>query len=858
MFKKNSGLWNLALAACLVLVVQPTICRAENYAVLAAVEDYTYVPDLDYAIDDIYLIRDMLVNVADWSSANITMLEGSAATKSAILSAIYDLRNTIDSDDNFLFMFSGHGHADGLGLLPHLADVNPTYIITPGTLNAYLDVLETDRVVVILDASKCHVFNNQIGKGVVLMSTDGGETFEDGVTLYHGVFSYFVGQGMEGYADLTGASISAEDVFNYADPLVEDWTDGWEDGPQDPLMDDNYPGQLEFLVKSMTLSGPLSHGEFWSTSSLTLTGDVTVPSGETLKILTGTTVDLNGHTLRCIGSGLIDKEGTVTDYEHYAKKGSYYTGFFQSSATIQQIINWASSYWDIYIGSGTYNESITLKSHVDVIGEWRDNTTINGTANVDGYLSKLHGFTVTGSIHSFGGGGQIIEWVKAQGGIELDYGAEKYITSVIVTGNSTSAIDAFQTDTYIDGLMAITVGNTYGVYARQYADVVLDGYQIENKERGVYLYNRADAYISDFEFCDNTYDIYAGYASYAEVVDDIVFSGDPAVKTYGDVDYPEEWDECHGLKKAIVASAPDATDPAAQAANANDPGVSDYRKALASLHAIKQKLMADLKADITPDPRNYKSDYEAAIDQFKQVVARYPGTPSSLKAIARVSACNFSLDRPEEVYDYVNSVAKSPEFSAVKHEVLSFLIPYHVNQKDYDQALQLSDELLENSTDDDFACGILLGEGIIHREGRQDLASAAEVFRRIIADYPDNPTAVDAQDQLARMGESVPGGSPTEPETVEALALEGYPNPFNPTATIRFGLPETGKVTLVVYDLMGREVVRLLEEGHLDAGWQAVVWDGRNAKGREVPTGIYIARLVTPQGTKAIKLVMMK
>ncbi|MFC1543601.1 T9SS type A sorting domain-containing protein [Candidatus Neomarinimicrobiota bacterium] len=61
----------------------------------------------------------------------------------------------------------------------------------------------------------------------------------------------------------------------------------------------------------------------------------------------------------------------------------------------------------------------------------------------------------------------------------------------------------------------------------------------------------------------------------------------------------------------------------------------------------------------------------------------------------------------------------------------------------------------------------------------------------------------------------------------------------------------------MVYDLLGREVVRLIE-GYRDAGWQELVWNGRDARGREVPTGIYIARLITPQGVKAIKLVMMK
>ncbi len=57
--------------------------------------------------------------------------------------------------------------------------------------------------------------------------------------------------------------------------------------------------------------------------------------------------------------------------------------------------------------------------------------------------------------------------------------------------------------------------------------------------------------------------------------------------------------------------------------------------------------------------------------------------------------------------------------------------------------------------------------------------------------------------------------------------------------------------------LAGREIARLVE-GHMRAGYHQVVWHGRMAAGREVPTGIYIARFVTPKYTKTIKMVMLK
>ena len=86
---------------------------------------------------------------------------------------------------------------------------------------------------------------------------------------------------------------------------------------------------------------------------------------------------------------------------------------------------------------------------------------------------------------------------------------------------------------------------------------------------------------------------------------------------------------------------------------------------------------------------------------------------------------------------------------------------------------------------------------------------------------------------------------------------QNYPNPFNLQTTIQFALPVTTHVTILVYDLLGREVVRLID-GFREPGYQQVVWNGRTGTGKAVPSGIYIARLVTPDYTKSIKMLLLK
>ena len=91
-----------------------------------------------------------------------------------------------------------------------------------------------------------------------------------------------------------------------------------------------------------------------------------------------------------------------------------------------------------------------------------------------------------------------------------------------------------------------------------------------------------------------------------------------------------------------------------------------------------------------------------------------------------------------------------------------------------------------------------------------------------------------------------------------AFALhQNYPNPFNPSTTLQFDLPMATDILIVVYDLLGREVVRLVDQ-RLEPGYHQLVWNGGDRRGRPVPTGMYIVLMATPQFTKSIKMVLLK
>ena len=100
-------------------------------------------------------------------------------------------------------------------------------------------------------------------------------------------------------------------------------------------------------------------------------------------------------------------------------------------------------------------------------------------------------------------------------------------------------------------------------------------------------------------------------------------------------------------------------------------------------------------------------------------------------------------------------------------------------------------------------------------------------------------------------------GQPTQ-----NLLLQNYPNPFNPETWIPYQLAEDASVSVSIYDTTGK-LVRTLSLGYQSAGFynsreHAAYWDGRNALGERVASGIYFYQLTTPSFQQTRRLVILK
>ena len=113
---------------------------------------------------------------------------------------------------------------------------------------------------------------------------------------------------------------------------------------------------------------------------------------------------------------------------------------------------------------------------------------------------------------------------------------------------------------------------------------------------------------------------------------------------------------------------------------------------------------------------------------------------------------------------------------------------------------------------------------------------------------------------IARIGRAEASARPTDVQAQTPATFElrqNTPNPFNPTTAITFSITKDSPVRLAVYDVNGR-LLRTLADRAMSAGTHGAVWDGRDARGHAVASGVYVYRLTTDEGTLVRRMMLVR
>ena len=151
------------------------------------------------------------------------------------------------------------------------------------------------------------------------------------------------------------------------------------------------------------------------------------------------------------------------------------------------------------------------------------------------------------------------------------------------------------------------------------------------------------------------------------------------------------------------------------------------------------------------------------------------------------------------------------------------------------------------------------GEGIVRR-GADSAGDLVRLLFRVRAASLDPPARVSEMvlldaDGATRAPDLTSARLSLVPDQV--VLKHNYPNPFNPITTIRYGIPDDAPVSIVIYNILGQQVVQLVNE-RKPAGFYTIAWNGRDTQGRTLASGVYIYRIQVGKIVRVQKMMLLK
>ena len=763
----------------------------EYHGVVVGINDYPgTINDLSWCVADAQEMEEYLKSYQSWQDGNITLLTNSSAYRSNILNSISAMPQTTGYTD--LFHFSGHGSTSGLYTVDEVP-LSPSQLQSAfGSFNQYT---------AFLDACQTGVFTSYMTTGVILAACRSDEYASEDATIQHGTFSYYILQGLaNNSAAGTDGLITAEEVYNYASPLITSYDSGMH-----PQLKDNYSGDLvlnyniyvpqQYSSVSSAISASKSgQTVVLSSGSQSVTSNLTVASGVTLTLKPSVSISFSSGAL-LTNNGTLTASGTSSSpitFNFTSPNSSTLNGIkfnSGSSGTINycQIRN---AYRGIYENGVSINiTNSAISGCTDGIYLYSSSPTIQGC--------NIHDNTY---------------------GINMSYSSsvlkENYIQSnnvgiycvtgsYPVIGNYSSPQMGNQISSNGVGIMAYNdalpvIGNSS---SGGYNNLVNSGYNVYNSTSNTfYAYNNWWGTTTPANF------LISGTVSYSPYLSSAVSITTPSLsKTSGSslASAKEEIPMLSELDKAYELAASNNMTAAREICMNLINNYPEYSVSFNALNLLKETYS---DAELNSKKDIYKS-------LFNQ---------KSKKDLYAMAGLILSEIDKENRLKYINEVLETYKGeNIVEYALFDKFIYHNFELNDKENALAISKELDEQFPES-------LGSIEAHRILGDEEYSDIDLSKKLISQKTDS---------------TVP---------TELLLIDNYPNPFNPSTTISYTLPEAGAVQIKIYDILGREVAKLVD-AQKSAGKYTVQWNGSN-----YASGVYFSSITFNNQRLYKKMLMIK
>jgi hypothetical protein len=269
----------------------------------------------------------------------------------------------------------------------------------------------------------------------------------------------------------------------------------------------------------------------------------------------------------------------------------------------------------------------------------------------------------------------------------------------------------------------------------------------------------------------------------------------------------------------------------------------------------ENRTSADIGMIGTGDKEVYRGNFETAADIFKNLISTYQDSSTAIQALSRIFYCYDRMNIDSTGYSalrtYYNTLASNNSIDTLFVKTSQELSrKCFIKQRNFPSAISAYEEVIENSSDSSEikAAEISIIEiYILMGEGEGDAMSFTGRYSQL------KPSGL--RDAMNRIREKM-GHKQTQLSTgvlPEQFSLsQNYPNPFNPVTKINFSLSNPTKVTLKVYDILGKTVKVLMNE-FKDKGIYSVTFDGTG-----LASGIYFYTIEAGTFKETKKMVLVK
>jgi outer membrane protein assembly factor BamD (BamD/ComL family) len=494
----------------------------------------------------------------------------------------------------------------------------------------------------------------------------------------------------------------------------------------------------------------------------------------------------------------------------------------------------------VQLQSRTYNESLSFSSKTDVTvtGNGAGSSTINGSVSFSSSQGcRLTNLTVTGNISlSYGTSNNFLSYLTVQGNIQPNmgsYSANDHIS--LISSNNAGIMAGYCTSSF--EYSSIRNKTVEGVYATgmhltvAFSTFCCNG-PVNNRLDVISVGSSPDIYLhsDDFSKSDTSSTISGNYIHYNQYWG---YCGIPKTVSIADniasfKELPSLWDKLTESKKST--------------------GFDDYKKVIENRRIIYEKIKNENEDGII-DYSQYAKELTDLISQFRTIIQKYPGSASSVNSLQEIIDCYRLLHMNKEAKQLADNLLKNNLFSELSSQIKILSISLLVDEENYDGALSLFDEVINEIPNTSEASFLLYNKASLLETYKNDNKGAEAVYDKLMK---QNPYSIWSSAASEKLGKPITPKQSDEIKKADGFGLDNYPNPFNPTTTIKYRIPEDGFVTLKIFDALGREIKTLVNE-YKSGGEYSVDF---NASG--LVSGIYISQLRMKDFVKSKKIMLLK